>query len=109
MTPLSRSARTRLRQVDGATPTAAARALFGIRASAARWARMRRSTWSRTGRTLFDRPVVRATGVELLAAMTAIYRMIVKHMAGWNHFVHYRQVGPARSPNVCGGIPHEGR
>ena len=35
MAPLSRSARTRARQVEGAIPTAAARALFGILASAA--------------------------------------------------------------------------
>ena len=50
ITPRSRSARTRPRQVEAATPASSASALLGIRASAASACSSTRSTASSTGR-----------------------------------------------------------
>ena len=53
ITPDCRRARTRARQVDGATPTRSASALLGTRASTASSCRIARSTGSSGRRTLF--------------------------------------------------------
>ncbi|GAA0308369.1 hypothetical protein GCM10009528_27150 [Kineococcus aurantiacus] len=53
MTPDSRSARTRSKQVEGAIPTCCASAAFVVRASSASTRRIARSTGSTTRRSFF--------------------------------------------------------
>src|SRR4051812_36040577 len=81
MTPLSRNARTRPRQVEGAMPTRSASALFGMRASATSSRRRRRSISSNSGRTMFDQAGGTAAGLEFLRATEAIYRIFVESLA----------------------------
>src|SRR3954466_7011643 len=63
-TPFSRSALTRARQVEGATPTRSARRLFGMRAFSLSATRIARSTASRGGGRSFGTALSLAERVE---------------------------------------------
>src|SRR5579875_3602923 len=109
MTPLARSARTRLRQVDGAIPTRSASALLGSRASAANSRSNRRSTSSRRGRTMFVGRTPAGGAAVDRRGIRSHYRILFKLLARHARVPPFWRLTASvrRSTEVKVGVPRE--
>ena len=109
ITPRSRSARTRARQVDGATPTRSASSLLEIRASAARCRQDRAVGRVEPGRTSFGRPAAgrgrSRVAVGMMGNLANVLRSVAVAHPDSSPLRACESASPARSRTTSTGSP----